>query len=262
MSPESPGLEARNLLVKDGEAVLAALPSAQDQNDGIHAARKAIRRMRAVLALLPGDEFVLEHEDIALRRLGKSLSVLRDAHVVVETAMQLQVAHAEGDWDAIVAALMLRRTQILQRSVVADPGFERRRRVIRRFLASVEAQSWQKLRRGDIRAALERSDRRVKKAASQAEGEHDPESVHRWRRRVRRLRMQLDAAGALGAVRGHSHARGAVQKKAKALHTTSDHLGWIQDLRLLRNLVRNMPATAEKASVMTQIDSALRVSAP
>ncbi len=98
MLADAPGAVARELLAQDGARVLAALAAPCDQNEGIHAARKAIRRMRAVLALLDEDEFELEREDRSLRRLGKSLSALRDAHVVVEAAKRLQVLHSGPAW--------------------------------------------------------------------------------------------------------------------------------------------------------------------
>lgn len=239
---------ARGLLVKDGQAILDALPASTDQNDAIHAARKAIRRMRALLALLVADDLDLDREDFALRRLGKGLSDMRDAHVVVETARRLQTLHPDPGWQHVIEALELRRTRILQRSLGVDPGFLKRRMVVERVLERVEAQPWGTLRKRTIRAALASSERGAKKAAERAAHYDDPETVHRWRRKVRRLRMQLDAAQELGAIHGHGHA--AVVRKGKALHRISDRLGWSQDLRLLRNLVRGLPASEGKRAVM------------
>ncbi|WP_419403855.1 CHAD domain-containing protein [Stenotrophomonas rhizophila] len=126
MLADAPGAVARELLAQDGARVVAALAAPDDQN-GIHAARKAIRRMRAVLALLDEDEFELEREDRSLRRLGKSLSALRDAHVVVEAAKRLQVLHPGPAWAGVVGTLEQRRADILQRAAAVDPQFARRR---------------------------------------------------------------------------------------------------------------------------------------
>ncbi|UQY89501.1 CHAD domain-containing protein [Stenotrophomonas rhizophila] len=202
MLADAPGAVARELLAQDGARVLAALAAPGDQNEGIHAARKAIRRMRAVLALLDEDEFELEREDRSLRRLGKSLSALRDAHVVVEAAKRLQALHPGPAWAAVVGTLEERRAGILQRAASIDPQFARRRMTIERVLQRLEAQPWERLRRRHVRAALARSERRVKRAASRAASDGDAEAIHRWRRRVRRLRMQLDAGQALGALGG------------------------------------------------------------
>jgi CHAD domain-containing protein len=136
------------------------------------------------------------------------------------------------------------------------PGFERRRRVIGQFVQRLQDQPWQSVRCAAVRDALERSERRVKKAGTRAQHDPDPEQVHRWRRKLRRLRMQLDAAQHIGALHGREgHA--AVVRKAKSLHRTSDQLGWQQDLRLLRNLVRNLPASAGKSEVLATIERAL-----
>lgn len=257
MAADSTGAMARDLLRQDCQAVQQALATTDDQNDAIHLARKAIRRMRALLALLDDTDFNLQRDDLELRRLGKGLSAMRDAHVVVETARQLQKLDPAAGWDAITPALVMRRTRILQRALVSDPEFSRRRRVAEQVMLHMESQPWEHLQRAGVRAALARSERRVGKAAERAARDGDAEAVHRWRRRVRRLRMQLDAANALGALHGHGHTNAGSAKKAKALHRLSDRLGWLQDLRLLRNLVRSMPAHAEKAAVLGQIDSEL-----
>lgn len=257
MPADAPGIVARNLLLKDAHAVLDALPSPHDQNEAIHVARKAIRRMRALLGLILDDAFELDREDLALRRLGKGLSDMRDAHVVVETARRLQAAHPEVGWEPIIQALELRRTRILQRSLAVDPGFLRRRSVIECVMRRVQAQPWVELRRRSIRAALKSSERRARKAAERAAHDDDPEIVHRWRRRVRRLRMQLDAAQALGAMDGHGAGHAAAVQKGKALHRVSDRLGWSQDVRLLRNLVRGMPADDGKSAVVAVLEREL-----
>lgn len=257
MPADGPGRIARDLLIKDGRAILEALPSTKDQNDAVHAARKAIRRMRALLALVDGGPFVLDREDLALRALGKGLSDMRDAHVVVETATRLQASNPNPGWDAVIEALELRRTRILQHSLAMDPGFARRRQVLERVLERIEAQPWKDLRRGAVLRALDVSERKAKKAATRASHDSAPETVHRWRRKVRRLRMQLDAADALGVLHGHGDGHAALARKGKALHKTSDQLGWSQDLGMLRNLVRNLPASEGKLVVMAVIDGAL-----
>ena len=261
MPADASGKIARDLLVKDGQAILDALPSSTDQNDAIHAARKAIRRMRALLALLVDDEIDLDREDLALRRLGKGLSDMRDAHVVVETAKRLQASNADPGWEAVVDALELRRTRILQRSLAVDPGFLKRRLVVERVLKRIEAQPWETLRRRSVRAALATSERRARKAAARAAKDDDPEIVHKWRRRARRLRMQLDAAQELGVIHGHAE-HADVARKGKALHKISDRLGWGQDLRMLRNLVLGMPANEGKLAAMGVIGRELEAVGP
>ena len=61
--------------------------------------------------------------------------------------------------------------------------------------------------------------------------------------------LGLDAASMVGGLRASG--------KAKALHKLSDALGWQQDLRMLRNLVRPMPVWDGKAAVLALIKSEL-----
>lgn len=64
----------------------AALSRSRSRHRGVHEARKAIRRLRALLGL--GDDIfgaAGEAIDEQLSRVGKSLSTLRDAQVVVDT---------------------------------------------------------------------------------------------------------------------------------------------------------------------------------
>lgn len=104
-----------------------------------------------------------------------------------------------------------------------------------------------------LQQSLQRSHRRAEKAAQRASDDGWADAIHRWRRKVRRLRMQLDVAHAL-----HLHAgkRQASAGDAKALHRLSDVLGQQQDLQLLHNLVRAMPAALGKARVLEQLRKA------
>lgn len=69
--------------------------------------------------------------------------------------------------------------------------------------------------------------------------------------------MQLDIACDLQPHVPHSNSLHAPGHRCKALHRLSDELGRQQDLRLLRNLVRAMPASDDKRSVMQQINAQL-----
>ncbi|MBH1731541.1 CHAD domain-containing protein, partial [Stenotrophomonas maltophilia] len=112
------------------------------------------------------------------------------------------------------------------------------------------------LRAGRGRGA--RTRRRVRKAATRAThgGTNDIEGVHRWRRRARRLRMQLELLKDMKLRPGRSREGPEHGKAARSLHHLSDRLGDMQDLRLLRNLVRAMPSCSGKTVVLQLIDAA------
>ncbi len=239
--------------MQECRSIIAALSASQDPHAAIHAARKAIRRLRALLALLQDSALELDDADRRLQRLGDSLSDLRDAHVVVQAAVYLQDAHAAEAWPGIIARLVQRRDRLLQEALQRDPGFERRVRVVLGVQEQLAAQTWSKLRRSTLRSNLEHSRTRAGKAARRANEEGGAEAIHRWRRKVRRLRMQLDVAQALKLHAGHAEPKSS---DARALHRLSDVLGEQQDLQLLRNLVRAMPAAVGKARVLEQLRDA------
>ncbi len=87
MSAADPGPLVRKRATQECRSIIAALSASDDPHAAIHAARKAIRRLRALLALLQDSEMELKDEERSLQRLGDSLSDLRDAHVVVRAAV-------------------------------------------------------------------------------------------------------------------------------------------------------------------------------
>lgn len=244
------GAAARQLVQEECLAIANALARRSDIHVGVHSARKAIRRLRAVLALFATDEPPLQRSDRALQRLGRGLSALRDAHVLVDTAQSLQDGVPASGWATVITHLAARRDRLLQRAYAEDPGFQKKRRAVQRVGLELDAQGWERVSKGDLRRALARSRRRVRKAAARARDSDDPEALHDWRRRVRRLRMQLEAMARLdsGLVKDHSGSDGG--KQAKGLHRLSDALGRQQDLRLLRNHMRGMPVLQDKAVLM------------
>ncbi|WP_416057454.1 CHAD domain-containing protein [Stenotrophomonas maltophilia] len=250
----SPALQQRAL--EECSLIASALPAAvaHAPHASIHAARKAIRRLRALLGLLEGTALALalDATDQRLQRLGDSLSDLRDAHVVLQAAALLQDRHAGEAWPTIIDGLTRRRDRLLQQALQRDPGFRRRLRSVAQVQAALSAQSRRQVRRSTLRANLQRSHRRVRKAARRAEVGGNAEALHRWRRRVRRLRMQVELGHGL-----HLHLHAAAlqtgKQDARELHRLSDALGEQQDLRLLHNLVKAMPAAAGKDVVLAQV---------
>lgn len=244
------GAAARQLVQEECLAIANALASRSDIHVGVHSARKAIRRLRAVLALFATDEQPLQRTDRALQRLGRGLSALRDAHVLVETAQSLQADAPSPGWASVITHLRARRDRLLQRARAQDPGFQKKRRAVQRVGLELDAQRWERVRKGDLRRALARSQRRAKKAAARARDSDDLEALHDWRRRVRRLRMQLEVMARLDGGLVKDHAGSDSGKHAKGLRRLSDALGREQDLRLLRNQIRAMPGLQDKAQLM------------
>ncbi|MEN5039533.1 CHAD domain-containing protein [Stenotrophomonas sp. TWI1183] len=257
MSPPAIGPAARALADRECRAIADALALQPDVHDAVHRARKTIRRLRALLAVLESSELETARTDAALRRLGQGLSALRDAHVVVETCQHLAAQHPARPWEEVCRRLTARRDVLLARALARDPAFARRQAALVRIAGDLQAQPWDALRARDLRKGLARSERRTAKAEKRAAHTGDPEDLHRWRRRVRRLRMQLEALPALDSALAASIKRKGPGHQARALHALGDQLGRQQDQRMVRNLVRVMPGVPERRALLAQIDAAL-----
>lgn len=228
----------------------AALSRGRARHRGVHEARKAIRRLRALLAL--GDDAfgdAGEALDATLSRIGKSLSVLRDAQVVVDTARRIgrraDQASRRDVWLRLRAALAERRAQTLARAIAADPQFGRRRQRVQALRPALAALPWRRLDRREVVDALTRQARRSDKAQRRAEAHRGARERHRWRRRLRRLRMQMDLIKTLAqrepptatAADAYRAVRRAIAPP-KRLGKQADALGRGQDEEILRRAVR------------------------
>lgn len=218
---------------------------------GVHEARKAARRFRAVIAL--ADAAVGAGADEAatvIRRVGKRLSRLRDAHVASEAAAAFAApsAHAEP-------LRRLRRRLREQRDTLAaevlqrDPELRRKRRQIRKARQALQSSAWGELSTPQLLQALQHSAQRLRRAEGDAHGSRSLALRHRWRRRVRRLRMQLQILAEIAQDKAWPRAARAAARwvlaeaadtlpGAAELHALGDVLGQQQDRALLRRAVR------------------------
>lgn len=252
------GESVRRKVRREGQAIQRALASQHDIHVAVHEARKAIRRLRALLALAKPHLEDLEVADRALARLGDGLSALRDAHVLVITAKTFAARNGERAWSPAIARLVARRDALMGQALARDPGFKRRRAVVERAARQLEDLRWDELKPADVRRELKRSVRRTAKAGKRARAHPEPVHLHRWRRRVRRLRMQLQGLARVApdlVKEASSTSRG---QDAKSLHTLGDRLGDRRDEALLRNVLRRMrdlPGRAELISQLCQDDA-------
>jgi CHAD domain-containing protein len=185
------------------EFALAELASAHhhlgregaSRHDGVHQARKAIRRARAALALgrkpLGRDARRL---DTQLAVLCRGLSPLRDAQALIEGLQRLASTASAPLQTALPELLSLageRRAERLARALAADPGLERRRARLQAMSQRLAALDWPAVKRGKAAAALSRSEARVARSRKRIHREPgNDEHWHALRRRLRRLRQQ------------------------------------------------------------------------
>lgn len=225
------------------------------RHGAIHETRKAARRFRAGLALcatLNGD--TVATADRRVRRIGRKLSPLRDAHVAAETAAARRKGPLAAHWRELQQALRQRRDTLLQQALHTDPAFRRLRHQAQRTAAELAALDFSSLHAPQLLQALRDSAARLRRAQRTASAASaTAEQRHRWRRRVRRLRQQLDclqqiAADAQAPAGARKEAAlvlaraSAFLPAAERLSALTDELGGQQDSANLRRLLRREPS--------------------
>src|SRR5690242_7562187 len=97
------------------------------QHGGIHAARKAIARLRACVALLRESSLAEVELEQRLRGFAHGLSALRDTQAALATAKSLResanTAHAREMWRGLIAELKAHRERALGAALGVDPGY-------------------------------------------------------------------------------------------------------------------------------------------
>jgi CHAD domain-containing protein len=249
---------------------LRALGDARQRHRGIHEARKSLRRLKSLLRL-GAVSFAesLPSLEKAIDRLAVGLSPLRDAHVAVETARMLAgkaegsgtdteaAGNADADaWARAIEQLASRSEGRLAAALIKDPGFQGRRHEVGELARRVEALPWQRLTVEEIEFALAHSERRVAKARKRMRKAATVANLHRWRRRARRLRMQLELLrkARKAASLPTPHHAGHHKALAKGMSSLSDAIGARQDLRLLREVLRTV-ADADTAPALVHAAS-------
>jgi hypothetical protein len=206
--------KARAQLSRQGDA----------RHEGIHEARKCLRKARATLALassaLSRAAMPLDRE---LQRLCRGLSTLRDGQALIEALHRLDGgarADAVSASRALEAA-MHRRNEMLARALVRDTDFQARRRRLERVEARLGRLDWASLRHADVQHAMLRSEQRVQKAGQRAQRRrNDNQAWHTFRRRLRRFRQQIALLEEIEpALAGPSH---GLDHQASALGASQD----------------------------------------
>lgn len=253
----------------DVDALLAALADTRSRHRGVHNARKAIRRLRSVL-LLGRKAFgkAGRQLDIELKALGLGLSALRDAHVAVDTAAArartARTDAARTRWQAARKALATRRTAVLRDALRDDPQFEARRAAVNLHAGSIDALPWHLLDNDNVQRELARSVRRMHAAGRKADApDASLEARHRWRRRMRRLRMQWKALKDLRQQAASAevdaqatellHALREHAPQFRRLQASADALGAEQDRGLLDRALAEVPRAAPIAAARREL---------
>jgi CHAD domain-containing protein len=191
---------------------------------GIHQARKAIRRTRAMLTLGattlgPGASLI----DRRLRKVNRRLSPLRDAHALVEVLDRL--GGKTRSVPALEVLLHARRIAMRRRADIA--AFAETLHVERAMLKTLHAAlvglPWQALSTSSAMEAMDAAVEKADAARARAFAGGGDADWHRWRRSMRRVSQQHHAVVAAAV-------DVALPRFDKAL---TERLGAMQDLVLL-----------------------------
>jgi CHAD domain-containing protein len=246
--------------------MLAADNGAVSASQAVHEARKALKRLRAVLALLEdqlGEDAVAREADV-LRRVGRRLAGSRDAEVMVATLDALTHRHPKRlagrpAVRALRERLAAERESAVRQTAHAAPA--RMLSVSDLQALRVRMSAWQLDPRpgiGPLEPALRRVYRRgLRRFGRARSGRGDrARAMHRWRKRVKDLRYVAEALARLeshqrwrtavesalpGSARRHKAPprKGAFpQRLARRADKLSEMLGEEHDLTVLQQRVR------------------------
>lgn len=241
-----------------------AFERSDNLHENVHSARKSIRRLRSVLALLGRDDGGILLLGERLQTMASGLSSLRDAHVALELATQIARDEGEGigsAWATPINRLAELEQALLKQALIDDPGFERHRTDVDALCVLLRTSCTCHVGASQIRQALEHSEHRLDRARHRAHRRPEASSIHRWRRKARRFKMQLQTVARLDETAHVSLAVHSRKRLGNELGQVVDALGYIQDLYLLRALLEEHVPQDDRAMLISTIDHALTRSA-
>jgi CHAD domain-containing protein len=213
-----------------------------DPSEAVHEARKGFKRLRAVVRLARDDlgDDVYRRENGAFRDVGRRLSGVRDAKVMVETLDALTERYADelpADAFAGLRAALVREEEAAHEELRRDAATLRD---VQAELADARARvaAWpltDDAGHAVLAPGFRRIYRRGRKAYRAAAADTNAESLHDLRKRVKDLRYAGQVVGPV--------APKAIRKLAKRANTLSDVIGDDHDLAVLREAAAERAAT-------------------
>jgi CHAD domain-containing protein len=176
-------------IIKEGLTV-----SPEHTDEGIHSARKAIKKLRALLHSLrvASDRGVIDRHDAALKALARQLSGARDSAVMLQTLSTLNQEFAPYIKVATVKTLEknLRKQYQLEISRRDEPGMSQ---MLVKELAGIQSDITDFISRSEgldhqvLISALENIYRAGRRGWKKARAGGKPKDFHNWRRKVKNL---------------------------------------------------------------------------
>lgn len=216
------------------DRVLAGFSPKSRNGNAVHEARKAMKRLRALLHLvrpaMRKEDF--RREEARVKQIGRSLAGVRDIQAMLETIAKLE-AYDEPDGQGPVAAEL--RTRFEARRAAAEKGLNgsgatQARKLLREARRGFSELELQNDDFAVVAATLEADYRKARRSYAHAYRCGEDEAFHDWRKYVQRhwRQLLLVAPAWPKALRPH----------IALARTLSDVLGEDHDLFILAGLVR------------------------
>ncbi len=254
VADEPLAIGVQRLTLEQLDHVLWVLRHELDRERAVHEARKALKRVRAVLRLVaePLGAFAYRQENVVLRDVSRRLSEVRSAAVVVHTARTFVGANPQL-LDPIAGRRLivgledrrdlLRTSSLHDRQALTDlvtTLLAVRSRYAAWPISELQVDPQRPHRRpfrdefATVASGLERTYRLGKEAMEAAVAEQSAEAFHHWRKRVKYLRYQHEMLEPLWPA--------VMTASAESLADLADGLGAEHDLAEMGATIAGRPS--------------------
>jgi CHAD domain-containing protein len=236
----------------DAQQDLTSPPSG-DAGKAIHATRKRLKRLRALVRLARGTigDPTYAQENVAYRDAGRGLAAGRDAQVMLETLDAL--THRAGDTlpERVTAPLRLRLKRECDEAIASQSGagLAATSSELERAFARTREWSFDGEDFAALTPGLKKIYRRGRKRMRAAQQDPSAEHLHAWRKRVKDLWYTTQIVQAAQPKR--------LKKIARRAHKLADLLGDGHDLHVLRDYVQAHPQCFEDDAAREQLVAAI-----
>ena len=233
----------------------------QNRGDDVHEARKSVKKVRAVVALLQkAGTGSLGRDERRLRAAGRTLSIIRDADALIATFDRLRARYPKRLREH-AHSIVRRRLVQAKRHVLEETAADQRLAQAADALHAVRrsAKRWNvpAIDARDLPHLIKASYKAARKAMSRAQEEMAPSELHRWRKRVKTLWYQMRVAAPLAP---------GLRDEIRRFKTLETWLGEAHNLSLLqmtigddRDLTHRLPgAVREVMASSRDLEAALR----
>jgi CHAD domain-containing protein len=217
----------------------------------VHAARKSVKKVRAILQLVRhAGSRRLRKDERRLRAVGRALSTLRDASAIVGTLDDLRRRDARRLPErtyAIIRRELVRAQSRIEGRARGERSLTRAAATIRRVRRSANRWPIPSFEVSDLPSLVEESFREGRTAMKRAGETRRPSDVHRWRKRVKTLWYHLRLCESLAMQLGKP------VQKVKRLETW---LGESHNLFVLRMRVARTPSLRRMEADVEELTAA------